>query len=234
MPRGLSGATLTAFAAAYVRPVDLVEIDLDAQILMLHNRIGPLEHDGNTYTGVGQLGSIGVVTEQADLSSSPVVLELTGIPAQMIALVMDQHYQGRSVRIWRGAVGDDGRIVATPAGPFLLTINTAELVLGSVATIRLSCETRDALWDKEAGGMYTDADQQARHPGDRFCDLVPVSADLEVVWPAVSNAAGGTVNHPRTAPGATYSSTIGDRDDSHGGTDSGGDDGGPAGSGAEG
>lgn len=49
--------------------------------------------------------------------------------------------------------------------------------------ISVSAESRFSLRSRPRHGALTDRDQQARFPGDRFCEFVPAMAAKTVTWP---------------------------------------------------
>lgn len=90
------------------------------------------------------------------------------------------------------------------ADPFPLWVglmDTMEVVDGAEPRVSLSCESR--LVDLERAEVrYTDADQQAEYPGDRFFEYVPRcrrprsgcrrgDAAPGLAWPAGSPTVGG-------------------------------------------
>lgn len=232
MPRGVDSAVLAGFDADIVRDVFLVFLDLPGGAVRAHTRIGPIVFGGETFTGVGELGAISVINEESDLSAPGVTVELSGIDPSLMTIVLDEHYQGRAMTVWRGAVLDDGSVSEfLPSWTF--TIDAVEITLGATGAIRISGESTDAILGRPNLRRSTDEDQQARYPGDKFYEFTPLAADIEIVWPSVGGAASSPVTQTNPRGSASFDDT-GSNWSGDGGGDSEGSGGGPAGDGAEG
>lgn len=102
MSRTVPSAILTALAQPEVEPFYAIEIDLDSGPLRLWTGYGDRTIDGETYTGGGTLMGIEGLEEVADLSAKAVTLTLSGMPASVVSLALQEPYQRRKVRILWG------------------------------------------------------------------------------------------------------------------------------------
>jgi hypothetical protein len=64
--------------------------------------------------------------------------------------------------------------------------------LGNPSTIQLDLNSRGVDWKNSRNSRYTDADQQARHPGDKFFEFVSQMAEKEIFWGVPGKAVGGS------------------------------------------
>lgn len=182
MPRSVTQDVADALAADVVRPVFLVELDFSSGFVRLHSGVGDIQHEGNTYSGAGNLGSISEVREGASLQADGVQLALSGIPSTMVSTAMDEHYQGRDVRLWTGFLDDQHQLIGDPAGPLRFRMDCMDIELGEAATIVVNAENRLIDWDRPRIRRYTHDDQQTEHPTDKFFEYVSRVTDMELRW----------------------------------------------------
>ena len=61
-------------------------------------------------------------------------------------------------------------------------LDASETEEGETITVTITAESRFAAWERPVIRRYTDADQQARFPGDRGLEFVSQAAQKEIVW----------------------------------------------------
>jgi hypothetical protein len=74
------------------------------------------------------------------------------------------------------------QIAGEPVLVFTGRMDEPVVTVGRTADIQLALENRFADWDRPRLRMYTDADQQARHPGDKFFEYVAAMESTSIVW----------------------------------------------------
>lgn len=183
MTRTISAVNATAAQAAAVYPVYFLKLGFDGGDVCLHTGLGDLAVGGDTYTGAGALGGIGAVDEDADLSRSTLELTLRGLPADLVAAVLGEHYQGRPATLSLGYLDAATRqLVDAPLVLYRGRMDTAAVEQGEELAVRLTVESRFAAWDRPNARRYTDADQRLRFPGDRGLEFVAQTAEKPLFW----------------------------------------------------
>src|SRR5687768_17025614 len=115
MTRGLSTDNANAVAAPVVVPVFFVELDFESATIYAHSQVGTINWGGHDWLGVGILGSIGSVEEESDLARQTWMLTLSGIPLSMVAISLDENYQGRTAILYIGLLNQTTmQLVDTP------------------------------------------------------------------------------------------------------------------------
>lgn len=181
--RDIDASTATAAAAETIHPVLFAKLEFDGGDVLVHSELGDLAFGGDTYTGIGRLGSIGTAEEVSDLSRTPITLTLSGIPGDVVGIVFNEHYQGRRATIYLGYLDLTSRqLVADPTILYRGRMDVADLEEGKTFAVTIAVESRLAAWDKPLVRRYNDADQQARYPGDTGLRFVEQAADKPVVW----------------------------------------------------
>lgn len=163
-------SSLNRAAAATQNVVEVRFIDLDIQDdhLYLNNSNLTLAWGGQTWSGLGVAGAITGVKESTDAVAYPVRLALSGVETNLITDAMAAKYKDRPVTIYCGLLDPDTlALIDTPQEEWsgFMDVMTIEAEKGG-ASIELTCEH----WLRIAPTMsrYTDEDQKALHPGDRF------------------------------------------------------------------
>ncbi len=208
--RDINAATASAAAASVIHPVIFVKMRFDGGNVNLHTELGDITFGGDTYTGVGKLGGISGMEENSDLSRTPITLNLSGLPNDMMSVLLAEQYQGRLATVFLGYLdvtgaytGEDGvtaytsedeattytiesggtnLLVATPTIIYQGNIDTADFARGKTSAITLSIESRFAAWDKPLIRRYNNADQQSRYPGDKGLQYITQAANKTIWW----------------------------------------------------
>lgn len=172
MSRTVPAAILTALAQPEVEPFYAVEIDLDSGPLRLWTGYGDRTIEGNTYTGGGTLMSIEGLEEVADLSAKNITLTLSGMPAEVISLALQEPYQRRKVRVLWG-VRDVSDFVEVFSGSLnqMVIEDSAES-----GTISVTVDSKLVELERASNRRYTSESHKSRYATDTFFDFV---ADIQ-------------------------------------------------------
>jgi hypothetical protein len=178
MSRTVPSAILTALAQPEVEPFYAVEIDLDSGPLRLWTGYGDRTIEGNTYTGGGTLMSIEGLEEVADLSAKNITLTLSGMPAEVISLALQEPYQRRKVRVLWG-VRDVSDFVEVFSGSLnqMVIEDSAES-----GTISVTVDSKLVELERASNRRYTSESHKARYPSDTFFDFVAKIQDKQIVF----------------------------------------------------
>ena len=180
--RDIAAATTTASAGEIVRPITFVRLDFSSGLLLAHSAIGEISFSGETYSGVGHLGSVDGVSENMETTPAGLKLTLSGIPTELISVALGEDYQGRDARVYLGFVDSDYALVDTPVLMFRGRLDYMDLQIGETATITVVAQNRLADWDRPRVRRYNHEDQQDRFPFDVGFEFVPRMVDVAIVW----------------------------------------------------
>lgn len=151
---------------------------------------GDLEVAGHIWQGVGDLISISPISSAYQVTVEKVTFELAATP-EMLALALDAkaRVRDRSVTIYLQLMATDGVTVAgddivsgQPVGsPMALYSGTMQRMNWGAEGqakrwIALECEGLFARRNQPPRGRWNEADQQARHSGDRGFERMPLYA----------------------------------------------------------
>ncbi len=150
-----------------------------------------------TYSGLGQLMDVPALQQLVNGVADRVTFHVSGVTAEASAMAAgeanlvknkavavgiclfgaDWRQLGIPIWIWRGTADfvtrqQQSSGSGSQGDPVMIT-RVVELSVGSLFTSR-----------RRRGLSYlTDHDQQARHPGDRFCERTALMAGTNKVWP---------------------------------------------------
>lgn len=181
MARNADSALLAAVAGPHVPYLFFVQLDFSTPLRVCSAGYD-IAWNGYTWLGMGTLGGLEPIEEQATLEAIGVRLTLTGIPAEMVAITLAEQYQGRPCQIWFAPLRDDMQLVVAPVRLFSGRMDTMDTEVGETATITLSAESRMVSWDKPRTRRYNNEDQQSRYPGDRGFEFVAQMVEKNLLW----------------------------------------------------
>jgi hypothetical protein len=183
MSRDLDTTTDNAAQASHVVPYTLVELDYESGAVRIASTPFDITYDGDTYLGVGRLGSISAIQEGPEQKSYGVSMELSGIPASYFAEMSQERFQDRACRIWVGFLdAESHRPDGAPAQMFGGRMDVVALQLGQTITVTLTAESRLVDWERAPNRRFTDQDQQRAFPGDLGLQFVQATTDMELPW----------------------------------------------------
>lgn len=192
-------ATAEAIAAAeHSNYAFLCSFDFQSQPIYVFNGLGQISFNGHTYDGLGVFGSCDEIGESSDLRpANPVVFNVAGVDPSFLALAeVKAEYYRRSARI-DIAIFNEALQLVTPIENAVWegSMDTVALIRSEGAgSVKLTCESILAIWDKAIGFLYTDEHQQAAVPDDTGFNHIAENRDKEVFW-------GGAVVTTGTRPG---------------------------------
>ncbi|MEI4485593.1 hypothetical protein V8J36_05280 [Frigidibacter sp. MR17.14] len=178
MARAIDPVLLDALTQPAVRIFHAVEMLFDAAPVRFWTGYGEKTINGETYTGTGQLLSLGDMQEASDLSAQSVTLTLSGISSEIVALALAEPYQRRPCRIMFGEM-----TVAPVVTLFSGLMNTMTIEdAGESSTISLLVDSKLVELQRAKERRYTHESQQARYPGDTFFSYVTDLQDKSFNW----------------------------------------------------
>lgn len=189
MTRGLTAGVQTAIAAETVVFTLAVELDFPSGFARWNASPADIAISGNTFSGVGALGSINAAEEGTELRAYGIQVRISGIPRDAISLALSESYQGRAATVW--VVPLDSTTWQPLADPVIIfrgRMDQMDIGLGETAEVSMKLENRLTDWERPKIKRYTDIDQRARDPSDGSFRFVASSTDKEITWPGTGSS----------------------------------------------
>jgi hypothetical protein len=189
----MSPAMLAALEASILYPAIFVSIGFASTTAYVWSGVGPITWNGNTYSGVGDLGQIAVIEEASDVNAKGIALTLSGVDATMVADAIQENQLGLPVTVWLALyMGPGGSIIADPLICWQGRTDQPETVVtGEDAVITLRCESRLMDMDIAPDRRYTLEDSQLVTPGELAFQFVTAISEVAINW---GSAATNTPN----------------------------------------
>lgn len=183
MTRDITNDLLTASQNETFKPILFVKLEYESGNVLIHSDIGNIDFGGDTYLGVGDLGSISKVSESSELQSTAIDLILSGINTALVSVQLNEHYQGRPGTVYLGAKNlTTNELIVEPTIVFKGLMDNSKIEIGTTATISLRLNNRLAEWDKQNDRRYNNDDQQEIHPDDKAFEFIEGLAEKEIAW----------------------------------------------------
>jgi hypothetical protein len=188
------------------RTIEFAGGTVEAGPLYLWTGLGNLTVGGITYVGTGNMLQISEVKETADIAAAGATLTLSGIPTEMLALALQEPYQGRLCYIKFGMIGANKDFLLKQDGSFLLLEDSSSIDISTgdpdaltdlfvgymdqmnidegpeTSTIGLAVESKLIDLERPRVQRYTSASQKARYAGDLAFDFIPDLQDKPLSW----------------------------------------------------
>ena len=188
MTRTIATANKNETTAEVFRPVLFLFLDLDGGDVTVNSSDQDIawDFDGDssdeTFTGVGQFGSVSVINESADLKASGIQCMLTGVPTTHISNALSESYSGRTAKLYIGFLNSSRVLVADPMVIFAGRIDAMDIQIGKTASVSVSIESKLVDWERSRIRRYTNEDQRNLYSTDEFCEFVVQTVEKELVW----------------------------------------------------
>lgn len=181
MTRWVSNTNQTEAAKASVYVVTMAKLEFTSGTVFVHDGVGSLSFNGDTYLGVGQFGSFDIVDESIENIARGIRITLSGVDAGLVPTVMTEVYQGRPATFYVGFLNESMSFVATPEEIWSGRMDTMSINLDQgTAVISMACEYR--LRKEPVLSRYTDEDQRLAFAGDSFFNLMQFIPRYKATW----------------------------------------------------
>lgn len=173
---------ITALTAQTVFPVLFFYTTFQSQAFRLWSGLGDITFDSVNWVGNGWLTGIKGGEEANDLSAQSITVELSGIPEQVIALILNAN-QGAPGDVYMGALSSAGALVASPYKIFSGKMDTATIKESADGSyVDITYETRLVDLDRAKEYRYSPEGQKIFYPFDRGFDYVVAANKINLFW----------------------------------------------------
>lgn len=182
----LSPAELAALSAPAAVTVQLVRMGFSPTPVALAASTWTFDYGGTTYRAAQGLGNISPI-EDAPGEVKGMQFEMTGAPAEYIALAMDasDDFQGVPITVATALLDPSTYAIAGVLTDWTGTGDTfTHQIEGQSAAISATAESTEVDLQRGNPLTYSDADQQILFAGDRAFEYVVSDADKRDVWPS--------------------------------------------------
>lgn len=189
MPREMSSAMLAAIGGREIAVAIFVEATFANETVRVWTGHQSIDWNGHTWVGVGTMGSISPIGEDAAVEAKGVTLTFSGFDAGLLGDVMEQFVVGQPVTVYLGLF-NAGVLIASPITSWAGRLDQATVDVGVEASISINCESRLLDMNVAVDRRYTADDQQRDWPGDLGFTFVNAIQEMTLYWGTAPTSAG--------------------------------------------
>jgi hypothetical protein len=180
--RALDSSMAEALSAGVLVPAILAMLTFKSGPQYVWSGVGPLVYGGNTFQGVGTLGSVGAIVEATTVQAAGTVVSLSGIDPTLYGDSMDDIVTGLPAKIWF-ALLSEGTIIGAPFLAFSGLMDKPTVSEGGDSiTIAIALESRLTNLQRPNTRRYTSADQRLKYPTDTGFSWVEPLCNTANLW----------------------------------------------------
>ena len=181
--RDMTSAYQAAISSAMLRPALFVQATFVSGPLYVWSGMGPITWNGQTWIGVGTLGTVSTIEEGSTVSAKGVTLTLSGLDPTLLTDVMEEFQVGLPALVYLGVFDATGALIADPVCCFSGRMDQPTIdISGTTASIAINCENRLVEMNVSVERRYTDEDQQLDYPGDLGFQFVNGIQDAQIYF----------------------------------------------------
>lgn len=197
-----AGAAAALVGDVYREEV-FVKIEFPSYTLRCSSLLRPYPLDGETYDGLGTLGTISAISESADVSADPITLTLSGLDTSLVSELQDFHHQGSPVTIKVAFFDANGVLIPDSVTVFVGIVDTMSWTLGDTMSISVQADSYLRLLFRGPDGHRRMAADQEAILGDTGLEYAAQLVD-NVPWGVPNGAASAAGPPPSLIGKALY------------------------------
>jgi hypothetical protein len=160
-----------------------VSLDFPSGFVRLTTWPGDLTISSNTFTGVGAMGSVSDVPENAQLTAERWTYTLSYVvPSMVPESEIDNCFGGAVVEYEVYLHPETHAVIGYEIRREGLMGRVSRRDGGETPVIQIDCETRLVVLEQTDGWLYTDEHQQDFFSGDTGCKHVRELDSIEIIW----------------------------------------------------
>jgi hypothetical protein len=167
MSRPINALTAELLSNAIVRPVVLIELNLESTVLRLTSATRDIPWNGHSFLANGWVLPPDGITESTDVGNYSFKLTLSGVNLAVISAVLDNPDRGELGTIWLAMLNESAEIVGAPIVLYRGMIDSCEIEdKFETPLVIVNLETDLARFDTSQNFRFTAQSQAAYFPGD--------------------------------------------------------------------
>jgi hypothetical protein len=191
--QGLDASIVNRLGADHQAIFFAVKAEFDTDDILVWSGSDDIVINSETYTGAGQLLSIGSVEEGLELKSNGLNISLSGMDETILNYALTENYQNRPITLYLGYVMGGTNEVAGTLTLFkgrMTSLTIDDTPQGS--RVSIDAENRLVDLDRPSNFRYTKESQNFLHDGDTGFNRVASLQDKQINWGKTSATAGGS------------------------------------------
>lgn len=181
--RQLTAEFLEALNQPVVRRAILAYIDHPDGEIYAWDGIGDLEYNGNTYQGVGAVGTLTGAQSRSEIRIGEAKMILSNVPHEGVVGLTNE-VRGRTAKAWLALMSKDERVIPDPSLIFQMEMDYQTITLDERGMHTITINGVLGFWamDRASNIAWSREEQIKTYPTDVGFDLMHELEDKEVAW----------------------------------------------------
>lgn len=182
MPRVMTPLVAGLLAGGRLSLQIFVKLAFVSSTEYLWTGYGSIDWNGNTWSGIGELGSISPIIEDSSNTAQGITISLSGIRPGLVTEVMSEVQQGFPASLWLVFMSDQC-VPIDSLGCMVGRMDQPTISEGSDAdTVSIAIESRLSDLQRAPFHRLTDQDQRLLYPNDDGFKFVNSLQDWNGAW----------------------------------------------------
>jgi hypothetical protein len=172
----LSDAQKTALSSPVARTVYFIELQFLGSTQYICSANQSIVWGGNTWLGLGTIGSISAIEESDGLESKPLTFTINAAQPTWLALAVGpvEQYRGRVAKMYFCPLDESYQMVGTPEICWRGIMSVISVgIEGEEGKIQLRCETSAYGLKRQSSLRMNPSQQRKKYPADAGFDYLP-------------------------------------------------------------
>ena len=178
--------TINAVTGSQINHAEFVRLTVGnaATVYTFCNAAAPITINGEIFSNLGALLSVGDVQRDIKATSDDMTIQLTGLDSSNIGIILGNEIKGSLVEIWRGFFDSNNQIITTPSQQFFkryqgiissvsITEDFNSELRTRIATCSIACSSMRRILENRLSGVKTNTNNwQFLYPNDTSMNRV--------------------------------------------------------------
>lgn len=184
MNRNSTSSFQTEVAKDQNRPVHLVSVHFDDEVVYMNDGYKDIVYDSNTYQAVGHFMGFSDIEEAAEVMVSSMTISLSGVDQVWVSNVLNKEYIDRTVKIYTAFLDSAQALIVDPVLIFegrMDSPNISEDPNGGQSSVSVSATNAWVDFSRTTGRHTNHEETQIHFPGDKGFEFASEIVK-DVIW----------------------------------------------------
>ena len=155
----------------------------DPHHLRFTTKLDNIQFEGETYFGLGSLGSVSTPSQDGELSPAVYEVGLSGISDEILEAVAQLNYMNHKATAYIQFMDAEFNDVSTPQVLWKGLTDGAVVNYGKTSSVTINVRDRMVDWARPKLEYYNNGDQQKLFPDDRGFEFIAEVNQKDAAWP---------------------------------------------------
>ncbi len=163
--------------------IPLIQVDHPSGIFRAWGGVGPLDYNGVTWIGAGNLVSVATVKATTDLQIQELAFTLSGVSVDMLNL-LDENVRNRIGNLWLACLNDQGQIIRDPWPMTEAELDYQTFDADDDGTCKVTVIGREGFYtlDRPLDEVWSPENHKLTYPDDTGLDGLPLLQNKQTPW----------------------------------------------------